>query len=241
MAKLLDKLYNRLIEGKLKIESSDDFSEVKKPKFTSTSLNSLTSEQVESLKMGDVIDSGYTAFVSYEDESFKVISYLSYDENLIYSYEYHFDSDTKKWIFNNLLTGFISELVNVTRLSDEATNSGKFLQVQEDGTVAAATVSGGTKLYTHSFTSNNLNIVLISPLSEPVSSLVANDKINIIGGSLLGYNQKGCIYAQVVTVYNWPSSINYIKDLDDGEGNHTISFDTTSVAFSSVTDTVTPL
>ena len=66
--------------------------------------------------------------------------------------------------------------INVSQLGTDSDNQGKFLQVQNDGSIIPATISGGTQLYRHrvllASTPFNFYIDIISNIDSEITSIV---------------------------------------------------------------------
>lgn len=147
MARLNDKLYNRVIEGKLALQEGDDLNGVT-PKYEVESVESLSSEQIDSLKAGDIVvkktgNQRHAYIVSYKENGQGIC--LTYtDASCVETVSY--DKSGDEWVFNSK---DVMPLKNV-----EDAQSGTIqdvLGLNSSGKLVKGTVSGGTQLYEHSF------------------------------------------------------------------------------------------
>jgi WD40 repeat protein len=141
---------------------------------TSDELDGLGSNLLSQVKVGDIVCSsstGAVGVVAVKDDETIILSILGFDM-FITNYYYAYDIDNG-WEYNETVE-FDGQSIPTNYLHNDSSNKGKFLQVQEDGSVAPATVSGGTKLYKHAIEcedsdGNTFDIKLIAPFSSTLS------------------------------------------------------------------------
>lgn len=183
MAKLQDKLYNRIIDGKLVLEDGDEVnaSNVTK-KISVSNITAMTDEQLNGLKVGDEVqkitgNQKHCYIVTYKEEQHGIcLSYFAcgYLETVSYDYT------SSHWVYNSTdVFNIENAKINVRQLEENPDYWGRYLQVQMDGSIIPASVSGGTKLYKHAlhFSPNQAfqgdtdkHIIVINSSSEKLTT-----------------------------------------------------------------------
>ena len=184
MAKIQDKLYNRIIEGEIKGLSEEDI-KLLKENMSSVSylivsnITGLTDEQINSLNCGDIVlkkdSSGLHAYiVSYKKSEVGIC--LTYtDASMVETQSYDYTGG--HWVYNSEDK---MPLVNV-----EGASSGTIqdvLGLNSSGKLVKGSISGGTKLYLHKLDlGDNSWVFLISNNNGKLTQLVNLTMSNITG------------------------------------------------------------
>lgn len=216
MAKLLDKLYNRVIDGKLVIEPEDEVSKKSPKKILlpeSADFAEFITEHISELNAGDIVIEGnyQSHLLSMVTENTVTVIYLADDGfyNEVFSressedtFELDVEHSSGPILFNDFYTGC---------LFNSGENAGKLLEVKSNGRIEASDV---IKVKTLEQTEANFELDLgdaIEALSDTdVEFTNIYSKLLVINNVLyivINYKAKALnagTYAKVLTISNIP-------------------------------------
>ena len=218
-------------------------------KITTSNIKTLTNEDIESLKCGDIVakvtgDQKHAYIVSYKEDGQGIcLTYIdaTYVETISYDYtdgNWVYNSQDSTEIQSKLTAGDnISITDNVISATDTTYTAGTNITI-EDGVISAT--GSDNKLYLHTIkyyaeTSSgyktNIHIQLVLPFSTPITS--ATDFKSVIsqmtnntamGVPCVGLNFTGSSYAQVDSIYVSGTSLRcYEMNINSGTDNDHLS------------------